>query len=303
MDVVDEVMLVRVRTALALVVSGAAHVAVILVAARGASAARPPVMTQDPGPDPWIGDTFEVGLAGTPAAGAKAVDPAPTQPPAATQALATVPADPASIAVVQPPAAPRTEHAPRPKRPRAPHLPAAAPASSARAQGDGLGSGNGAAPGAFGAQGAGHGGPRDLARAFTRAIPVAVSGDPVWATMPLGPAGTFDLKIVLGDDGRIASATPDRAVAEPLRVVAARTVSLLGAGIFAIKAEPEAGVEVLRISVNISNSDTAPPDDRSTAGAYGLGFEPPRNGVPGKAHFTLRSGRHIEITVRVVSAQ
>jgi hypothetical protein len=111
------------------------------------------------------------------------------------------------------------------------------------------------------------------------------------------------LKINIREDGRITSATPDHAVTEPMRVVAARSVALLGAGIFAIKAEPGAGVEVLRISINISNSDAAPPDDRSTAGAYGLGFEPPFDGKPGRAHFTLRSGRHIEITVRVVSAQ
>ena len=149
-------------------------------------------------------------------------------------------------------------------------------------------------------QGPGQAGPRDLARAFTRAIPVAVSGDPIWATLAVGSAGSFDLKIVLGDDGRIASATPDRPVAEHLRVVAARTVSLLGTGTFAIRAEPGGGVQVLRISALISNSEGAPPEDQSSAGAYGLGFEAPVGGKPGKAHFTLRSGRHIEITVRVL---
>jgi hypothetical protein len=149
-------------------------------------------------------------------------------------------------------------------------------------------------------QGQGHNAPRDLSRAFTRAVPVAVSADPVWATLALGPAGTFDLKLVLGEDGRIVSATPEGHVADHFRVVASRTVAMLGAGTFAIKAEPGAGVQVLRISASVSTLDSAPVEDRSAAGAYGLGFEPPWNGKPGKAHFTLRSGRHIEITVRVL---
>jgi hypothetical protein len=291
--VVDEVMLVRVRTALALVVSSAAHVAVILAAARGASAAHPPSTDPLPGPDPWVGETFEVGLAGTPAA----AGPIEIEAPAAAAAP-----EPAAAAPTAPARIPRTEHAPRPKHTPRSSSSESSQASSVKSTGDGAGSGSGPAPGQFGMQGTGHAGPRDLARAFTRAIPVAVSGDPVWATLPLGPGGSFDLKIVLGEDGRIAAATPDRPVAEPLRVVAARTVALLGAGTFAIKAEPGAGMEVLRISVSISNTDTAPPDDRSTAGAYGLGFEPPAGAAPGKAHFTLRSGRHIEITVRVVSS-
>jgi len=161
------------------------------------------------------------------------------------------------------------------------------------------GSGRGTA-GASGAVGAG--GVRNLAVAFTRAIPIAVSGDPVWATLRIGNAGTFDVRIEVDEAGKIVSAAPARGpVPAHLQILVQRTLTMLRAGRFALShLDVSAGAQTLRVSVELSMVEGGVGDDDVSAGPYALGFEPPGGGKPGRAYFTLRSGRHVEVTVTVV---
>jgi hypothetical protein len=302
MAVDPEVPKLRKRLILALFASSAVHTGLVLAAARGPSA---PAFELDEAPmtpeAPWVGETFDIGESvAVPGGPAAAVAAGAQAEPVAQQAPAQ--GEPAAATVEttrpQPPAKPP------PARPRKPV--AARPAASAqadRAAGEGDPSSGAPASGEGrpgGMQAGGPLAPRELSRAFTRAIPIAVSGDPVWSTLPLGNAGTFDLKVVLGEDGRIATATPDRAVPPHLQLIGERTVKLLGAGTFAIRAQPGAGMQVLRIGVTLSSVESAGAEDPSQAGAYGLGYEPPRDGKPGEARFTLRSGRHVSVSVRVL---
>ena len=305
MDVEREVLLLRIRSIFALAVSCAAHVGLILAAARGASAHAHPADSTDQSTDNWVGETFEVGdsIAGplaTQTAPEPAAPPAPAEepnspPPAPTDGPPTT----APMVVRPPPARARSE----PHRPRKPIAQSAETSPSSIARPGARAGGTSSPPGSFGMQAPAQPAPRNLVKAFVRAIPVAVSGDPVWTTLPMGNAGSFELKLALGEDGRIVSATPDRAVPEHLRIIGAKTVMLLGSGTFAIRAEPGAGTQRLRISVHISSVETAGSSDPSSAGAYGLGFEPPHEGKPGEAHFTLRSGRHVKVSVRVLEGQ
>lgn len=280
-------------------VSSIVHAAFVLAAARIAVAAHAPedAEPEPPAADAWLGETFEISEPGSPTAGGPGApqgDPGPDQARSSSQPAA---AEPAAVA----PAAPAAVPAPLPLKPRKPR---SGPAASGQPsiQTGAAASGGPASSGTFGMSGQGVGGPRNLGRAFTRAVPIAISPDPVWAAMAPGPAGSFDLRVELGEDGRIVSARPIGAVSEHLRALGARTIALLGAGTFAIQAEPGAGAQVLRISATVSMVDGSAPDDASRAGAYGLGFEPPARDRPGKAWFTLRSGKHVEITVRVMAA-
>jgi hypothetical protein len=143
---------------------------------------------------------------------------------------------------------------------------------------------------------------RNLARAFTRAIPAACSGDPIWQSLPLGAAGSFDLTIAIDEDGHITSAVPSSAAVPPhLSRLAERTISLLRAGRFALsRTDATAGEETLRIGVVLSSVGAPAESDPSSTGPFDLGFEPPSPGHAGRAYFTLRSGRHVEVSVKIV---
>jgi hypothetical protein len=157
-----------------------------------------------------------------------------------------------------------------------------------------------AATGTFGADGPG--GVRDLTRAFTRAIPAATSADIVWSSLPLGSAGSFQLAIVVNDDGSITSAEPvERETPTHLRNLARRTIAMLGSGRFALAAgSTSAGREILQVSVEISQGSAPAAGEAESGGAFGLGFEAPTPTRPGKAFFTLASGRHVAAKVKLV---
>ena len=79
-----------------------------------------------------------------------------------------------------------------------------------------------------------------------------------------------------------------------------RTWALLSAGRFAVaRGETTAGTQVVHLSVSIVQVEV-PSSDSASAGAFGLGFEPPSPGRAGKGFFTLASGRRVEIAVKLV---
>lgn len=306
-------------TTLALACSIAAHAAVLVVV--GVVSRPAAAVEAASASDPWAGDTFDLdallppaaqtpasqaGLAGQAAAAVELPQPA-------ERALAARPEPPATS---DEPAAKPPEPSRKPPKRRVVERPReaagrdASPATSSVASAEALappapGDGPGAGSGTAGSSGAvGVGGVRNLAVAFTRAIPMAVSGDPVWGTLKLGDAGTFELRIEVDDAGKIVSAAPTRdGVAPHLQGLVQRTLPFLRAGRFALShANVEAGVQTLQVSVSLSQVEGGVTDDDSSAGPYALGFEPPAEGRPGRAYFTLRSGRHVEVVVKVVGA-
>ena len=135
---------------------------------------------------------------------------------------------------------------------------------------------------------------RDLGRALTRAIPPACDSDPVWASLPIGPAGKLEVVVHIDESGHITGAEPRGAVQPRALVnILRRTIPLLQAGTFAVReGATAAGDEILELSATVS-------DASDTSGAPNqLAFEYARG--KGKARFTQSSGRHVEVGVRVV---
>ena len=99
-------------------------------------------------------------------------------------------------------------------------------------------------------------------------------------------------KIVDAHDG---SATPPQF--EHLRQ---RVIALLGGGLFALQNSGRAGRDLFRITITLS--DRAVKEESEPAQLVERGFEPPRGSAPGRAYFTLASGRHFEAKVEVLGS-
>jgi hypothetical protein len=228
--------------------------------------------------DLWAGKTFEA--------------PAFVGPGAPDPGQARAGAEPATNP--EPGARPH----PAPKRPAHTTSPAGTtPAGLAPTAAPGGGSGSGT----YGAEGAADG-VRDLLRSFVRALPPAVSPDPIWPRLPLGPGGSADVTLAVDEQGkvRLVEPPPDKPPIPPLFLaIVRRTLILLASGRFALDPRyASAGVESLRISVNVTAEQ--PPSDSvlRAGGAFGLGADAPTDARPGRAYFTLASGRHVDVTVQ-----
>ena len=138
-------------------------------------------------------------------------------------------------------------------------------------------------------------GVRDLAKAFTRAIPVATVADRAWASLPLGPAGSVRVAIDVDAEGQIGATVFSEGPQPPhLKRLVERTVLLIRAGRFSLSRAPgEAGSERLRIDVTISGAAGETEEDD-----FGLGFHAPSPGKPGKAYFKAW-GRYVEARVTI----
>jgi outer membrane biosynthesis protein TonB len=173
------------------------------------------------------------------------------------------------------PARPAPPASPRPAKRRA----------GGGASGDG---GDGAKTGPFGAEGPSA--VRSLGRAFTRAIPAACQADPGWGALPAGDAGAIEIAVTIDETGHIAGYRPlGKDPPKQLLALVKRTIALLDAGTFELKGNVGAGVEVLRIQAGVSDLEAA-----EVGGTAALSFG------EGKAAFTQESGRHVEVTLRVV---
>lgn len=129
-------------------------------------------------------------------------------------------------------------------------------------------------------------------------MPRAMSGDPLWSSLPLGDAGSFRVSLTLDERGRLSEARSlDENPPPQLGHLLERTVLLLRGGLFALSLEGGAGAQTLRISVTLSQGTPSDDLDVNPSDTTSLGFEPPRPGHPGRGYFTLASGRHVEARV------
>ncbi len=261
----------------------------------------------------WAGNALEVDAIATPDGmpsmpNSESPEPvAPSAPALATSEPAAPPPSPALTAtsdVVAPPAPP----APRKRVQRAPRrVEADSPQSSAPASAvEGTGKPNtAAATGAFGSTDLPPG-VRSLPSAFTRAIPPATGADPIWQTLPAGAQRPFTIAIRVDADGHIQDSKilEDHQGNEPPEQFVhfrERVVALLGAGLFALQDHVASGYGVFRITITLS--DRALENEGEPAQLVERGFDPPRGTQPGRAYFTLASGRHFVAKVEVLNAQ
>jgi hypothetical protein len=252
-------------------------------------------------PDAWLGNAVEV----EPLASSD-------QTPDTTRASsALTPAEvPSSDALhsKSSAAAPPAELAPAPREP------GPRPRHSARSSASGVGaptpragtsaSSLAAGTGSFGAQGLPPG-VRSLPSALSRAIPPATSADPIWQSLPAGPQRPFTLAVQVDGEGHIGAAQilepPDGSgIAAQFVNFQQRVMALLGGGLFALQENSGAGRDLFRITITLS--DRAVSEDSAPAELVERGFEPPRGSSPGRAYFTLASGRHFEAKVEVLRA-
>jgi outer membrane biosynthesis protein TonB len=266
-------------------------------------------------PDAWAGNAVEVDAVATPeampsspngeppAALANAEPSAPGPPAAATPESNAKSGEP-SLAhpTPSPPSTP-----PRPRTPRAPKPePSEKRVSNASPTADANGEARTAlAPGTFGAEGLPPG-VRSLPRAFTRAITPATAADPIWQALPVGTQRPFTVAIEVDADGHISGAEilSERAGSAPETQAVhlrERVVALLGGGLFALRNDVGAGRALFRITVTLS--DRPVHDDDNPAQLVERGSEAPVGSTPGRAYFTLVSGRHFEARVQVLTRQ
>jgi hypothetical protein len=253
----------------------------------------------------------QVGPAGAAGRAADATPPAAPPPPP----KATIPAVIAPKPAAEKPALPDDPTAegpppkPRAKKPKPaaassavdepgeqnePPAPPASPrATKHKAGGAGGENGDGARSGPFGAEGPSA--VRSLGRAFARSIAAACQSDAGWAKLPVGDAGAIEVAITVDEGGRITGSRaldPGHDPPKQLLALVKRTIALIDSGTFELKGSLGAGSEVLRIQATLSDvaADVA-------GGATALSFG------EGKAAFTQESGRHVEVTVKVVKVE
>lgn len=293
------------------------HLGVVLILLLAARKPPPlPAAAPRDRPDAWLGaSAVEVDAVATPEATPNianaASEPESDSPPAAAAAAS----EPATAAVAPSPAAPPehqtdAESVPKPKpiraRPRKQAKPSAAIAAAATpAAAEGSHDANTpAATGTFGSEGLPPG-VRSLPGAFARAIPPATGADPIWQSLPTGAQRPFILAVEVDAQGHIANAKildahDGNEIPPQFEHLRQRVIALLGGGLFALQNNGVAGHDLFRITITLS--DRALKDEVGPAQLVERGFEPPRGNAPGRAYFTLASGRHFEAKVEVLGS-
>jgi hypothetical protein len=263
--------------------------------------ARPPPIREVA--DSWIGPGIEVDAVPN----VPPVDPAAAreseEAPGASAREAATPAidhESAPAGVVAPPRrAPKVSEvasAPAIARAVVPNVrkPSAASAENPTT----AGSSSAASTSAFGAAGLPNG-VRHLPKAFTRALGIASRGDPRWLALPLGPVAEAHIELSVDEDGRLGElAFSDREEREHLapvvRHLLENTVLLLANGRFSLDpSKLDAGVERLRIRVEVSERPAATDAEGDPNELKELEYEPPSAGKPGRGSFSLNSGRRV----------
>jgi len=247
-----------------------------------------------PDPEPNIANVAATEPAAAPAAAP--AEPAPAEPvPAPT---APAPSTPADVPDLPPPPKPKPKAKPKPKPSQANAETAAAPNDTGGQHAENTP----AATGTFGSDGLPPG-VRSLPSAFTRAIPPASGADPIWQSLPVGTQRPFVLAVQVDAEGHISGAHILEAhdglgVLPQFEHLRQRVIALLGGGLFALKNGSAAGTELFRITITLS--DRAVKEESGTAEMVERGFDPPNGRSPGRAYFTLASGRHFEARVEVL---
>lgn len=126
----------------------------------------------------------------------------------------------------------------------------------------------------------------------------------MWQSLPVGAQQPFTIAIEVDEEGRITSSEilkekDGHEPEEQAEHVRHRVVALLGGGLFALQNNIGKGRALFRITITLSDRRMSAAAD--PAQLVERGFEPPDGATPGRAYFTLASGRHFEAKVQVLS--
>jgi hypothetical protein len=136
----------------------------------------------------------------------------------------------------------------------------------------------------------------DLPTTFARAFSQAASADPAWSTVPLGPAGTAEVTLVLDDTGHVAGHAISGAPSRALRRGIESTVVLLGGRPFTARA----AVTRLRLATHVLPNDVHDGLHGDVFALSGGTF----TGDVGNTWFALRTsatgGRRVEVELRLL---
>jgi len=151
---------------------------------------------------------------------------------------------------------------------------------------------------------------RNIARAFARALPAAISGDPIWSKLPAGALDPVEVQLVINAEGRIGAAkllqdVPlPKEMAKPFARLLKRTMALLQSGTFALShGGGGRGRETLRIQITLSDGQPSADPNAKPLDLESMGHEPPSLKRRGSGYFTLKSGRHFRATISIVASQ
>ncbi len=152
------------------------------------------------------------------------------------------------------------------------------------------------------ALGVGATGVRGMTLPLLRVLPLALSADPSWSTLPVGQVGSFDLAIGVTDGGGVHLASPIQAgggaAAPQVRALVDQMLRLLGWPRFAVRAsEMVEGVDKVRMTISIVQDAASAEILAASGGAYGLGADAPDGRRPGRAHCTWANGRRVNVTL------
>ena len=256
----------------------------------------------------WAGSAVEVDALAAPL-GVPTLPNAESSPSTAAKAATEAPSEPLKTVAALASGFVKAVPGPRPGPPTAVHRPppnvgSAGSARDSTASNASPGSaqlGAQAGTGAFGSQDLPPG-VRSLPSAFTRAIPPATAADPIWQALPSGREQPFTIAVQIDAAGRIRDSKileerPGSQLPEQFSHLRERVVALLGAGLFALQNDVAAGSGVFRITITLS--DRAIKEEAEPAELVERGFVPPHASEPGRAYFTLASGRHFEAKVEI----
>ena len=285
------------------------HGGVVLALLITAQRAPAPAVIVPARADAWQGNAVEVDAIATPEATPNIANAA-SAPAESEPSAPAAPSEPSEPTPRSQPKAASTEQAvepapkPRPRRPRRAASPSATDLAAATPGSGNHESNSAAATGAFGSEGLPPG-VRSLPSAFTRAIPPATGADPLWQSLPAGTQRPFILSVRVDADGHISEAKwvdahDGRGAPLQFEHLRERVIALLGGGLFALQNDSVAGTDLFRITITLS--DRAVHEESGPAELVERGFEPPRSGAPGRAYFTLASGRHFEAKVEVLGS-
>lgn len=295
----------------------------------GQRSAEPVALTsqlRESEPDIWSGESWEVeleegeqpgeaatsaseaeGEAQPPSVEAPAPAPAVAQPPSLPRESKTASSLSESVAPQEaPPVRPQQDHnstqasaSPATSAPSLLERPAGSAPAPASSGPSSAGSGAAATQGGMGGTASRA---RDLPQAFTRAIPVAASRDPIWQNLPLGSQGKVRFLFELEPEtGRIAEVqllpVGTEQVPPGWQGLKNRVVGLLRGGQFRLPEKKRCTQQELEIEIRLEQREATAEEEGHLVAQ--LGFEPPQAQQAGKAYFTLRSGRYFEARVQV----
>ncbi len=308
------------RSTLAICVSLALHAATITLLS-GAQAADRAVEVERP--DVWSGDMVDIEPLFTRAAETRAARPAnAAEPPAEASPAEPVlprakpkspPVEPEAATPPEAPPDPQSESpkppSPKPSSPEPPAVAkAAAPLAASATQPPTTADSpsqpptpapTGSAETANGGASDLPAGVRRLDKAFVRAITAATHRDPYWRSAPAGSVGSARIRLSVDADGKLGEmVTEPREVEAAIGRVLTRTALMLKSGRFALPQGQGAGVVQIELEIVLSDGAATEDADDPTA-TVTMGFTPPSQTKPGRAYFSLASGRRFEATVRL----